>query len=236
MPSPGPATECLMRTTTTRFALLFVAVAPFVSCSFFSPAPALPRHAEIESKSSDEKFAALIDAADIIYFPSEAADLARRSNIGARLLESLHRSGSSFAMASDAGSEAEFQRRLVLEGKRLKAEMVELHPMPEATSDESSRGRDMEPVTDESIAGRIVAYVKEHREVKLLAFLRHDRLTQSGGVPHLVAQQTKARQLVLNPQVPSRHGPGLMARRKSDWRLVPGRFEIVDRTPFAGTD
>ncbi len=222
--------------TSLRFALLFVAISPFVSCSFFSPAPPLPRRAEIESKSSDEKFAALIDAADIIYFPSEAADFARRSNIGSRLLESLHRSGSSFAIGHDAGNGAEFRRRLALEGKRLDAEVVELHSAPPAVGDDSSSGREAEPVTDEFIAGRIAAYAQEHREVKVLAFLRRERLAQTRGVPYFVAQQTKARQLILNPQAPARPGPGLMAGSGNGRLLSEGRFEIVDSAPFTGAD
>ncbi len=222
--------------TTSRFAVLLVAVIPLVSCSFFSPPPPLPRRAEIASKSSDEKFAALIDAADIIYFPSEAADLAHRSNIGSRLLDSLHRSGSSFAIGCDSGSGAEFERRLALEGKRLEAGIVELRADPQMTSDETSGGRDSESVTDEFIAGRIAEYAKEHREVKILVFLRRERLGQTRGVPHLVAQQTKARQLVLNPKTPARPGPGLMAGSRNGGRLAQGRFDIVDRTPVAGTD
>src|SRR4051812_6821196 len=222
--------------TSSRFAILLVAVIPLVSCSFFSPPAPLPRRAQIESRSSDEKFAGLIDAADIIYFPSEAADLARRSNIGSRLLDSLHRSGGTFAIGCDAGSGAEFQRRLALEGKRLEAEIVELRPEPQGTGDEAAGGRDPGSVTDEIIAGRIAEYVKEHRDVKILAFLRRERLGQVQGVPHFVAQQTKARQLILNPQTPARPGPGLMARSGNGWRLPQGRFDVVDRTPFAGTD
>src|SRR5947209_1647746 len=221
--------------TISRFALLF-AVVSFVSCSFFSPAPPLPLRAEIESKSSDQKFAAFIDGADIIYFPSEAADFAHRSNIGSRLLDSLHRSGSSFAISSDGGSGAEFQRRLALEGKRLDAAIVELHPTSQVDGDDASADRNPAIVTDEFIAGRIATYAEEHRDVKILAFLRRERLTQGRGVPHLVAQQTKARQLVLNPQGTARPGPGLMARRSDGGRRGSGRLEIVDRTPFAGTD
>ena len=221
--------------TCSRYALLFGAFFPLVSCSFFSPAPPLPRHAQIESKSSDQEFSALIDAADIIYFPSEAADLARRSNIESRLLDSLHRSGNAFAIGSDAGSGSEFQRRLAVEGKRLEAEIVELHSGTQTASDDASGGRDMEPATDEFIAGRIAAYAQEHRAGKVLAFLRRERLGQKAGVPFLVAQQTKARQLVLNPQARPRPG-GLMAGRRNGGRLGLGRLEIVDRTPITGAD
>src|SRR3954469_8727177 len=218
-----------------RFALLFVAFIPFVSCSFFAPAPPLPRHAQIESKSSDQEFSALIDAADIIYFPSEAADLAHRSNIESRLLESLHRSGSGFAIGSDAESGTEFQRRVAVEGKRLEAEIVEFHSTPLTSADNPSSGRDAEPITDEIIASRIAAYAQEHRAGKVLVFLRRERLGRTQGVPYLVAQRTKARQLVLNPQARARPG-GLMAGGRNGWGLDPRRFQVVDRTPFSRAD
>jgi hypothetical protein len=74
------------------------------SCAFFHSQPALPKHAAIESRvtpEADEKFAALVQNADIIYFPTELLEPASRSEPAWKLVEALHRHGGSFAIGSD---------------------------------------------------------------------------------------------------------------------------------------
>ena len=58
--------------------------------------------------------------------------------------------------------------------------------------------------TDQSVADRIAKYFREHHRVKILVFIRRESLGLDHGVPYFVGQQTKARQLILNPR---RGGP-----------------------------
>jgi len=74
------------------------------SCAFFYRQPALPKRAAIESRETpqaDEKFAALVQNADIIYFPTELAGPASRFEPATKLVDALQRSGSSFAIGWD---------------------------------------------------------------------------------------------------------------------------------------
>jgi uncharacterized iron-regulated protein len=85
-------------------ACLMALLASCVSCAFFYRQPALPRHAAIESRETpqaDEKFAALVQNADIIYFPAELSGPASRSEPATKLVEALQRSGNSFAIGWD---------------------------------------------------------------------------------------------------------------------------------------
>ena len=63
---------------------------------------------------------------------------------------------------------------------------------------------------DQLVADNIASYFREHRNDKVLVFIRRERLGLGRGVPYLVAQQTKARQLILNP-AKSPAGPRLLA-------------------------
>ncbi len=79
-------------------------VASCSSCAFFHNQPALPKHAAIESRvapEADEKFAALVQNADIIYFPAELLEPGSRSEPTWKLVEALHRHGGPFAIGSD---------------------------------------------------------------------------------------------------------------------------------------
>jgi hypothetical protein len=81
------------------------------SCAFFRSQPPLPKRTAIESKvapEADEKFDALVQNADIIYFPTELLELASRSELAWKLVEAVHRHGGSFAIGSDLiGGEAQ---------------------------------------------------------------------------------------------------------------------------------
>ena len=243
-------------------ALLFFTAGLLTGCSFFSTPPPLPRRAAIEPTSSDEKFNALIEGADIIYFPRESVQLSHRSNAGWRLLDSLHRGGNPFALGWDAESGTDFHRVLAMEAQKLEAEVLELRPPAQITNEEvdekfsappddyerfarrpefraSSDAKvrsayEAESLAQRFLAAKIAGYAREHRNGKIVAFLRGERLGESYGVPYLVAQKTKARQLVLNPRAPSRPGPGLMAGSRSGPWLGARRFEVVDCAPIAG--
>ncbi len=81
------------------FALLFLA-----GCGFLSRQPALPRHAAIDSATdsdADEKFAVLVENADIIYFPSELVEPPAASEPSWRLVEALQRNGGHFILGWD---------------------------------------------------------------------------------------------------------------------------------------
>ncbi|HEX7517933.1 MAG TPA: ChaN family lipoprotein [Chthoniobacterales bacterium] len=64
----------------------------------------MPKHAAIESRETpqaDEKFAALVQNADIIYFPTELPGPASRSAPATKLVDALQRSENSFALGWD---------------------------------------------------------------------------------------------------------------------------------------
>jgi len=83
-------------------AIVLLSVAAFLSsCSFFHREPPLPRRAVIEAGGSEEKFADLIEEADIIYFPTEAAVFGSHSDLAWKLLDALRREAGSFAIAWD---------------------------------------------------------------------------------------------------------------------------------------
>jgi len=55
-------------------------------------------------------------------------------------------------------------------------------------------------LAEEFAASRIAGYFREHRNEKILVFIRREQLGRNHGVPYFVAQKTKARQLLLNPR------------------------------------
>ena len=90
----------------TAFRSLRVLALVAGACGFLSCAgkPALPKRASIETAgvgASDHNFEALVANADIIYFPSERAASAGRSEPAARLLEALQRTAVPYAVAWD---------------------------------------------------------------------------------------------------------------------------------------
>lgn len=144
----------------------------------------------IEPRGSEEKFVDLIQETDIVYFPSEAALFGSRSDSAWKLLDALRDSGS-FAVAWDwAGNERD-RRDFLDEAGRRGAQLLALN----------GAGAN----SDQSAADKIGSYYRDHRNEKVLVFLRRERLGLGQGVPYLVAQQTKARQLILNPRS---SGPG----------------------------
>ena len=84
-----------------RRLVLLAAAILFSSCSFFQRPPPLPRHAAVERGGSEEAFIRLVESADIIYFPSEAATFASRSDPAWKLLAALRSGGDPFAIGWD---------------------------------------------------------------------------------------------------------------------------------------
>jgi hypothetical protein len=209
------------------------------SCGFFPRQPPLPRRAAIEPTGSGEKYAALVEDADIIYFPDESLSLDSRSEAGWKLLDTMRHTGGSFALASDLPITEEKHRGFLAEAARSGAEIVSLRAPAQLTADETLPG--FEPpegdferfarrfstresnqarvrrayetalLAEEFAAARISGHFREHPGEKILVFLRRDHIGRDHGVPYFVAQKTKARQLILNPQT-REPGPGLLTR------------------------
>ena len=188
-----------MRITKRDGFALLVTVWLFTGCSLFQREPPLPRRAVIEAGGSEEKFASLIEEADIIYFPVEAALFASRSDLTWRLLHALQRDQASFAVAWDWTSNERERRDYLSEAKSAGAQLMTLN---------EAGGSD-----DQFAADKIATYFRDHHNEKLLVFIRRNRLGLGQGIPYLVAQQTKARQLVLNPRKSTSSGAQLFAER-----------------------
>ena len=219
---------------------LFAGLFLVSSCSFFSRQPPLPRRAAIEPTGSGEKFSALVEDADIIYFPSESVALGSRSEAAWKLLEALRRAGGSFAFGWDYVGRDEEHRNFLAEAGKSGAEILSLRAPAQVAADEAFRGFEPPPgdferfarrfpprdfnearlrsayetelLAQQFAAAKISSHFREHREEKILVFLRRDHLGRDRGVPYFVAQKTKARQLILNPQRHPESGPGLLTR------------------------
>ena len=175
-----------------RRLVLLAAAILFSSCSFFQRPPPLPRHAAVERGGSEEEFVRLVESADIIYFPSEAATFTSRSDPAWKLLAALRNGGDPFAIGWDWSGNDRDRRDFMSEAGKPGARVLVLND------------------ADQLVADQIASYFGEHRNDKVLVFIRRERLGLVRGVPYLVAQQTKARQLILNP-AKSPAGPRLLA-------------------------
>ena len=209
--------------------VLLSALFVFADCSFFSRQPPLPRRAAVEPDGGEETFANLVQGADIIYFPIETMVLLPRSSAAWKLLEALKRHGGSFAIGWDtAVGDEKVRQALLSEAGKTGAQVLALHVPPERVAAETRPEFFPPPEDFERFARRfsnrglkegalrveykatlmrqqlaaemIASYFKEHRNEKMLVFLRGDEVRGDYGVPYFVAQKTKARQLVLNPQ------------------------------------
>ena len=208
-------------------------------CSFFSHPPPLPRRAAIEPTGSGEKFSTLVQSADIIYFPSESIALDSRSEAAWKLLDALRGDAASFAVGWDLVANDDDHRDFLAEAGKAGAEILALRASAAAMAEGPIHGfepppgdferfsrrfasRDLSETrmraayettlqAEQFAAAKIVARFREHRGGKILVFLRRDHLGRDHGVPFFVAQKTKARQLILNPQRHSPPGPGLLA-------------------------
>jgi len=221
--------------------VLLAALFVLTDCSFFSRQPPLPRRAAVEPDGGEATFTNLVQSADIIYFPIESLVLLPRSSAAWKLLEALKRDGVSFALGWDmAVGDEKVRRALLNEAGQSGAEVLALHVPPELVAAErspelvpppedferfarrfSSRGLkesalraeyETNLMRQQFAAEKIASCFKEHRSEKIVVFLRRDEVRGDYGVPYFVAQKTKARQLILNPQRHRESGPGLLAR------------------------
>jgi len=221
-------------------AFLGAGVCLLLSCSFFSRQPPLPRHAAIEPTGSDKKFSSLIEDADIIYFPSESVALGSRAEAAWKLLEAVRRHGGSFALGWDETGNEEKHRDFLAEASKAGGEILTLRAPAQGDANETLRGFEPPPgdyerfalqfasrelseaklrgmyetvlLAEQYAAAKIAAHFREHRGEKILVFVRRAHLGRDHGVPYFVAQKTKARQLILNPQRHRDSAPGLLAR------------------------
>lgn len=226
------------------------------SCGFFFRQPALPRHAAIDP-GADDKFALLVENADIIYFPSELVGLPRDSESSWKLVEALQRNGGRFALGWDLIGGEEQSTLDQWRDQQLPIESIgrlHLHGSPRESEsgraflrETSKRGAhfialraeyETSSFSEEFAAERIAGYFRDHRDEKLLVFLHRRHLGNKRGVPYFVAQKVKARQLVLDSRQHPPESPRLLAGR-GNWprqTLIARRFEIVDSAPGARSD
>lgn len=135
----------------------------------------------MERGGSEQEFIRLIESADIIYFPSEAATFASRSDPAWKLLAALRSGGDPFAIGWDWSGNERDRRDFISEAGKPGGRVLVLDD------------------ADQLVADNIASYFREHRSDKILIFIRRERLGLGRGVPYLVGQQTKARQLIVNP-------------------------------------
>ena len=187
-------------------ALFLAALCSISSCSFFSRQPPLPRRAAVEHSENEEKFAKLIQDADIVYFPSESAVFRSRSEAAWKLLDALRRGGGSFAIGWDETGTTTASREYLKEAGGYGATILMLNDARRPAESEGA-------AADQHVAEQIAGHYREHQDNKVLIFLRREWLGVDHGVPYLVAQKTKARQLILNPQRHREANTRLLARK-----------------------
>jgi hypothetical protein len=204
---------------------------------------------------TDEQFTALVQSADIIYFPTELVALAPRTESAGKLVEALHRNGGSFALGFDliAGEEQTALDRWAKEKIPVDDLLQRIRFMGDARERESCRallgvakkwsprllglGHDVAAGAgaEEFAADRIAGHFRAHGFEKLLVFMHRRDLRNGRGVPSVVAGKIRARQLVLD----ARDHPRLQLWAWGGTRprgFLAGRLEIVDGAPTAGGD
>ena len=231
---------------------MFASASFWASCSFFSPPPPLPRQAAIESASipaADAKIAALVQSADLIYFPSESLGSSGRYESAWNLVEALQRETGSFALGWDAirGDEQSLLDRWT-NGKVATHDTIPaLHLQGSAREIEICRRllRDAAPLGvhflglgddaagEQFAAATISRYFEANRAEKILVFFHRAHLGRDHGVPYLVAQKVRARQLVFDSKPSPTSSAQLLA---GGLRRNGGSLEIVDGPPVAGGD
>jgi hypothetical protein len=259
---------------------LTVLLASCAGCAFFYRQPALPKHAAIEANptpQTDEKFAALVQNADIIYIPTELLGPASRTAPATKLVDALQRGGDSFGIGLDlvGGEEQPLFDQWAKRELSTENLISHLHLWGTERERENCRAflRETEEwgvrflalrcpadllaaarsepalLAEEFAAERIIRHFREHRDRKLLIFLHRRHLQSTRGVPHLVAQKIRARQLLLDSRPDRSFRSELLALRgrydawgRCDaWGGYEGRgsgggLEIIDGSPRAARD
>ncbi len=142
-----------------------------------------------------------------------------------------------------AGTSRERQncRTLLSETKKRSARFLALgRPLESPTAPPQSPSRGVYETEEEFAAARVAKTFSEHRDEKLLVFLHRLHLGSASGVPYIVAQKIKARQLVLDSrQHPPPRSPLLTGAGPKRLRMVlriGSRFKIVDGSPSPDGD
>lgn len=184
----------------------------------------MPKHAAIEARETpqtDEKFAALVQDADIIYFPIELLGAASRTEPATRLVDALQRHGSAFAIGLDliGGEEQALLDQWAKREISTENLISQVHLFGTPRERENCRAflgqakdwgvrflalRSPTEVlgaaqsAEEFAAERIIQHFRRHRDNKLFILIHRRHLESDRGVPYFVAQKIKARQLVLD--------------------------------------
>ena len=222
---------------------------------------------------ADDKYDPLVENADIIYYPAELVGSPQRSEPAWKLAEALHRHGRAFVVGWDAfGADQQPLLDQWGKGRGLENEtLAQLHLSGGAGDRENCRAflresrkfgarflalrkvRDLRvtavPTDEEAFQAeefaveKIVEQFRERRSEKLLVFLHRRHLGETRGVPYLVAQKVKARQLVLDSREHPSGRTRLLAfvthRGGIAGSLLFGiarRLQIVNRTPVSAGD
>ena len=216
--------------------------------------------------AGDAKFSALVQSTDIIYFPSEAVGSSGRFEAAWKLVEALRRADGAFALGWDviSGDEQPQLDRWAKE-KVATGEIPELHLHGSSAETENCRkflraiaplnvqvlglsqpAQERADVSDapdvglpgeQFAAGAIARYFQANRGDKILVFLHRAHLGRDHGVPFLVAQKVRARQLVLDSRPAPASGRRLLAGSllgRRGWG--GGSLQIVNGAPIAGSD
>lgn len=218
--------------------------------------------------AGDAKFTALVQNADIIYFPSESVGTSGRFEAAWKLVEAVQRDGGPFAVGWDAiggeeqplldrwakgkvaagevvpqlslhGSarEVEICRRFLREAAPLGVQVLALGQPSERRTATSDSTDDGVLRAEQFAAATIARYFQANRGEKILVFFHRVHLERDHGVPYLVAQKARARQLILDSRPSPASGARLLAGSFLGRRWWSGRsLEIVNGTPFAGRD
>jgi len=232
--------------------------------------PPLPSHSAIESAvipAADAKFTALVQNADIIYFPSESVGTSGRFEAAWKLVEALQRDGGSFAVGWDtiggeeqrlldrwakgkvatgevvpqltlqgSAREIEICRRFLREAAPFVVQFLGLRQPSERRAAPTDSSEDAVLRAERFAAATIAQYYQANRGEKILIFFHRIHLGRDHGVPYLVAQKARARQLVLDSRSPA-SGASLLAGGFYRRRLWAGRsLEIINGTPIAASD
>ena len=214
----------------------------------------MPKHAAIEARETpqtDEKFAALVQDADIIYLPIELLGPGSRTDPATKLVDALQRHGSAFAIGLDliGGEDQALLDQWARRELSTEDLISRLHLSGTPRERENCRGflghatdrsvrflalrspTDVLGAAEEFTAERIIEHFRRHRDKKLLVLIHRRHLENDRGVPYFVAQKIKARQLVLDAKPHPSSGSQLLALGGHG-----GRLEIVNGAPGAGRD
>jgi hypothetical protein len=189
-------------------------------CTFFAGKPALPKQASIEHAQKPTiaaDFDAMVEEADIVYFPVERAGFGAKAEPAALLIEALQKRRKPFAIGwdlIDAREQGQLDSLASQDANAREQSIAALELAGSGRAREHCRTilRELRDTNVSQVALRypgntgarrefaaeqIARYLRTTgREARLLAFLHEEDLEGEEGVPEYVAQKIEARQLV----------------------------------------